>query len=575
MQKNNSDINSGGIKLIMTLLVRDEEDILKYNIDFHLSKGVDFIIATDNASKDRTREILKEYERKGNLLLIDQPEHNYDQAGWVNKMAAIAAKQYGADAIFHCDADEFWHPISGNLKDEISKRNEDILLVDLINILLLDKGGEESFPDDTKFAVVDPLVALNNDDETMEKRLYYFKYPPKVIFKVKKKLLEVSQGNHSITNMDGNMQEGKSRDIRIYHYPVRSKANFRKKTILGGTAYERNEICSRSEGFHIRSWYSSYKNGQLEDEYNKLILSSDEAARLFDEGFIEELDFKEVILGKRNNSAVWRYYNRKFEYEGIFEDYYWPWAGHKRFAYDLIRNVKPQTIVALGTHKGTSFFSFCQAVKDSRHAANLCAIDTWQGDEQAGYYDEKVFDEVQKIYQQYYMGLHARFIRKTFDDASSEFAANSIDLLHIDGYHTYEAVKHDFDTWVNKVKPDGIILLHDIFINREDFGVYKFWDELKLRHKTIEFNHSYGLGVVFKDSSKYEHIVAMEKELQMTYAYISEEKKNEQMLTYNDRRIGCLTQKVTEQAALISQLTSSRSWKLTRPLRFVARLLRG
>jgi len=60
----------------------------------------------------------------------------------------------------------------------------------------------------------------------------------------------------------------------------------------------------------------------------------------------------------------WKYYKPKFEYEEIFQDTGWPWAGHKYFAYDLIRNVQPKVVVELGTHKGTSLWSFCQAVKD-------------------------------------------------------------------------------------------------------------------------------------------------------------------------------------------------------------------
>jgi hypothetical protein len=78
----------------------------------------------------------------------------------------------------------------------------------------------------------------------------------------------------------------------------------------------------------------------------------------------------------------------------------------------LIRNVKPKLIVELGTHKGTSFFSFCQAVKDARYDANLYAVDTWQGDEHAGFYDDNVFKEVKEIKEKYYGGLKIKLLRK-------------------------------------------------------------------------------------------------------------------------------------------------------------------
>ena len=50
--------------LIMTLLVRNEEDILKENIEFHLNQGVDHIIATNNLSTDGTTQILEDFKNR-------------------------------------------------------------------------------------------------------------------------------------------------------------------------------------------------------------------------------------------------------------------------------------------------------------------------------------------------------------------------------------------------------------------------------------------------------------------------------------------------------------------------------
>lgn len=572
-------------KLVMTLLVRNEEDIIRYNIDFHLSKGVDFIIATDNGSTDSTRNILKEYEERGVLHLIDEKTHNHNQAEWNNRMARIACDQYAADIIFHCDADEFWYPRSGNLKDEISNRPEDILNVDVIHILLVDKGGDEAFPEDTRFAVVNPIVAKNYIEETKAVNFFYFKNPSKVIFKPIKKMLLVSQGNHTVTNKDDSIMEGKSEDIVIYHYPVRSKTQFFQKTIFGGSAYEKNAFHKKDDGFHKRRWYASYNKGLLDEEYKKLIITDVEVGNLLRDGFIEDIDFKDIILGYEKDKGMWRYYNRKFEYEDMFRDFYWPWSGHKYFAYDLIRNVKPKIIVELGTHKGTSFYSFCQAVKDARYDASLYSVDTWRGDEHAGFYDDNVFKEVQEIKEKCYSSLKIKLLRKRFDEAVGEFDNNSIELLHIDGLHTYTAVKHDFETWFPKVKKEGIILLHDIFISRDDWGVYKFWEELKSKYKTIKFHQSYGLGVLFKDSARYQTYIDKEREWQMRYFHIAEDKKNENIrkslknlersLAERDVQINNLNQWALRLDQQLKQVLQSRSWKITRPLRFAARLLRG
>lgn len=222
----------------------------------------------------------------------------------------------------------------------------------------------------------------------------------------------------------------------------------------------------------------------------------------------------------------WKYYKPKFEYEEIFPDFGWPWAGHKSFAYDLIRNIKPKVIVELGTHRGTSFWSFCQAVKDENLLTELFAVDTWKGEEHSMFYGEEVFEEVKEIQKKYYKDLKIKLIRKTFDEAVADFQDKSIDFLHIDGFHTYEVVKHDFENWNSKVKGDGMIIFHDIFVNQNDFGVYKLWEELKKKYKTIEFHHSFGLGVLFRDEKKYEDFIKNEKEMQMTYSFFSEDKKN-------------------------------------------------
>lgn len=74
-----------------------------------------------------------------------------------------------------------------------------------------------------------------------------------------------------------------------------------------------------------------------------------------------------------------------------------PWSGHRRFAYDLVRFFKPNIIVELGTHYGTSFFSMCQAVKDAQIPTDCYAIDSWMGDPHAGYYGENVYLAVKDL----------------------------------------------------------------------------------------------------------------------------------------------------------------------------------
>jgi hypothetical protein len=223
----------------------------------------------------------------------------------------------------------------------------------------------------------------------------------------------------------------------------------------------------------------------------------------------------------------WKYYNPKFEYEGRFDDSGWPWAGHKAFAYDLMRNIQPKKLVELGTHRGTSFFSFCQAAKDGNLDTKIYAVDTWEGDKHAGFYGEEIFEEVKEIKKKYYGSVKAELLRKTFGEAAKDFEDKSIDILHIDGLHTYEAVKYDFEKWFDKVKDDGIILFHDIKVNAKDFGIYRLWEELEKKYASIGFFHSFGLGVLFKSQKSSLEILEKKEEWQMHYSYIHEMVKSE------------------------------------------------
>ena len=103
----------------MTLLLRDEEDIVDSMLSFHLNAGVDYVIAMDNGSVDGTTEILESYAADGVLKLLRQPEvdHYFAQGEWVTQMARLAATEFDADWIVHADADEFWWPRGGSLKE--------------------------------------------------------------------------------------------------------------------------------------------------------------------------------------------------------------------------------------------------------------------------------------------------------------------------------------------------------------------------------------------------------------------------------------------------------------------------
>jgi hypothetical protein len=108
------------MKLVMTLLARDEADIVDAQIKFHLNAGVDFVVAIDNLSEDGTTDILESYARDGHLHLIREDGEYLQQAEWITHLGRLAAIEFGADWVIHSDADEFWWPRGESLKDVLA-----------------------------------------------------------------------------------------------------------------------------------------------------------------------------------------------------------------------------------------------------------------------------------------------------------------------------------------------------------------------------------------------------------------------------------------------------------------------
>ena len=171
------------------------------------------------------------------------------------------------------------------------------------------------------------------------------------------------------------------------------------------------------------------------------------------------------------------------------------WFGHVPFAHWIVTQHRPASIVELGAHNGVSYAAFCEAVVRERIDARALAVDTWQGDEHAGFYGEDVYADLQRFHDQRYAGF-STLMRATFDDALGYVADGSIDLLHIDGRHRYEDVSHDYATWRAKLSHRGVVLFHDTNVREHDFGVFRLWAELCRAHPSFEFLHGHGLGVL-------------------------------------------------------------------------------
>jgi cephalosporin hydroxylase len=258
------------------------------------------------------------------------------------------------------------------------------------------------------------------------------------------------------------------------------------------------------------------------------------------------------------------------------------WKGHENFLAWLLQELQPRVFVELGSHYGFSYFAACQAAEEFQLETKCFAVDTWQGDQHAGKYDDSVFQSVLSYNEAKYP-KNSQLLRMTFDQALTKFQDLSVELLHIDGLHTYEAVKHDFESWLPKLAPGAVVLFHDTQVTDRDFGVWRYWKELMERYpRNMEFLHSHGLGVLqissLENSNKCGWLASeiAQKQLLREFFYAHslhtsalESLQNRHKQDYEKQR--AIIDSVISQ---IHQIKQSNSWKLAAPLRALADVLR-
>jgi hypothetical protein len=171
------------------------------------------------------------------------------------------------------------------------------------------------------------------------------------------------------------------------------------------------------------------------------------------------------------------------------------WMEHIPFAFFLVERLRPAIVVELGTQYGTSYFAFCQAIRQLNLHSRAFAVDVWLNYDETHLSGLETFEYALKINNENFAHF-SNLLRMTFDDALGYFEDGSIDLLHIDGMHDYTSVKHDFETWLPKMSAGGVILFHDSNVRESGFGVWKLISELKPRYPSFEFLHCNGLAVV-------------------------------------------------------------------------------
>ena len=270
------------MKLVMTLLARDEADIVDAQIAYHLHAGVDFVVATDNRSEDGTTEILERYARDGVLHLIREPGDDLRQSEWVTRMARLAATDFAADWVLNADADEFWLARGASLKELLAAVPPRFGAV---------RGAWRNFvprPDDERLFAERMTARLGAPSFHPHPLSTHFKSAHRAHPEVR-----IGRGNHealaeSLVALRGWYP------IEILHFPVRSYEQCRRKYVTQFVALERN--AEKGIPGHMADAYEAYRAGRLDDFYAPLVVDDEElAAGLADGTYVLDTRLRDTL----------------------------------------------------------------------------------------------------------------------------------------------------------------------------------------------------------------------------------------------------------------------------------------
>lgn len=203
----------------MTLIARDEADIVDAQVAFHLHAGVDFVIATDHASSDGTTEIFERYAREGYLRLIRE-EGDYHEAEWRTRMARLAATEHGADWVFASDADEFWWPRGGDLMQVLETIPARYGVVRAFWRPFLPRPDDGSFFAERMTVRLSPTAPLSDP-------LSQWRPNAKVMHRARADAV-VGRGNHSVEGADLVPLRGWY-PVEVLHLPLRTPEQFERR----------------------------------------------------------------------------------------------------------------------------------------------------------------------------------------------------------------------------------------------------------------------------------------------------------------------------------------------------------
>jgi hypothetical protein len=256
------------MRLVMTLLVRDEADVLDEQLAFSFAAGVDFVVATDHGSTDGTTEILKRYVDAGRLLLHRESGSEYRQAEWVTRMARLAASELAADWVINSDADEFWWPCGGSLKDVLARLPGHVGVVGTLVRVFPPRDAEGPFYDrmDVRFTPAAPV-----NDPTSP-----FRVNTRLVHRASAAVV-IGRGNAGLSGLPRGFVQAPA-PIEVLHFPIRGLAQFERKFLTHHAT-----LGSRRRGDHVRV-FEARQQGSVARLYDSLRIDDERLERGLQDG---------------------------------------------------------------------------------------------------------------------------------------------------------------------------------------------------------------------------------------------------------------------------------------------------
>jgi glycosyltransferase involved in cell wall biosynthesis/predicted O-methyltransferase YrrM len=552
-------------KIYLLSMIRNDGDIIEAFLN-HALLLFDEIMLVDVRSTDGTSEILSEYAKQNsNIKIYSIDTQEKFQSAMMNTLARRAFDD-GADWIFFLDADEFLNiPSKLDLLSGLNKSNSSVIHIPWINLVPSTYGTFADFEINqiyywtgrvskyNKIAVNGSYISLNpdfyihegnheissslgSDLEPINFKFSILHLPIRSFDRLRYKILIAwrtllaktnrlpSEGDHVIRIKEmidrGILGIDELNYLSAYYGDFGEQV---KPVLLSATGWPTVEMYNNKNNNESSILYKrSVQQTQLLDSEQSWITTNFGKKDIAMAVIENETDLKIVPSPVRGDGVAYR---KSFKRLGdvnpslpsqinahsiisaldasfikVDEMPFSAWSELVPALYAMFSFFKPRRYVELGSHYGMSYFAACQAAQHLDLASECIAVDSWVGDIHAGYHSTEVFDSFKSTIASKYPSQF--YIKGFFSEALKSFEDGSVDLLHIDGYHTYEAVKDDFETWQPKMSNNGVVIFHDINVFERGFGVWRYWKELTERYPNFHLSHMHGLGILYVGDSK-------------------------------------------------------------------------